>query len=233
MGMKTILVVDDEEHIVELISYNLENTGYAVVKADCGEKALEKLKNTPIDLVLLDWMLPGMDGIEVLKQIRRSPLWKKMPIILLTAKNDEISKVVGLEVGADDYLGKPFSVHELLARIKALLRRSEGTFEEVPEDKNIIRIENIVIDKARHIVEIEGQMIELSLKEFELLYYLAKNRGIVHSRDLLLEKIWGYDYEGETRTVDVHISNLRRKLEKDDKNPVLIKTVRGIGYKLA
>lgn len=230
MGIKTILVVDDEEHIVELISYNLENAGYAVVKADSGEKALEKLGSRRIDLVVLDWMLPGMEGIEVLKQICRSEQWKKMPIILLTAKNDETSKIVGLEVGADDYLGKPFSVHELLARIKALLRRSEGTFEETA---GIIYIDGIMINKAARIVEVDGKLVDLSLKEFELLYYLAKNRGIVHSRDLLLEKIWGYDYEGETRTVDVHISNLRKKLEKDDKNPVLIKTVRGIGYKLA
>lgn len=233
MGQKTILIVDDEEHIIELISYNLENAGYEVVRADRGEKALERLKSRQIDLVVLDWMLPGMDGIEVLKQIRRSVQWKKMPIILLTAKNDEISKVVGLEVGADDYLGKPFSVHELLARIKALLRRSEGSFEESLDGKNIIRLNNIVIDKAGRTVEIDGEPIDLSLKEFELLYYLAKNRGIVHSRDLLLEKIWGYDYEGETRTVDVHISNLRKKLEKDDTNPVIIKTVRGVGYKLS
>ncbi len=230
--MKTVLVVDDEEHIVELISYNLESAGYKVVKADCGEKALEKLKSCPADLVVLDWMLPGMDGIEVLKQIRRSAQWKKMPIILLTAKNDEISKVVGLEVGADDYLSKPFGVHELLARIKALLRRSEGSFEEA-EEKNILRINDIVINKAGRTVEVDGEPVDLSLKEFELLYYLAKNRGIVHSRDLLLEKIWGYDYEGETRTVDVHVSNLRRKPEKDDKHPVVIKTIRGVGYKLS
>lgn len=233
MRTKTILVVDDEEHIIELISYNLEKVGYAVVKADCGEKALEKLKDHQIDLLVLDWMLPGMDGIEVLKQIRRSSRFKKMPIILLTAKNDEISKVVGLEVGADDYLGKPFSVHELLARIKALLRRSEGSFEEPEEDRDHICIGNMSIDKARHIVEIDGQPIDLSLKEFELLYYLAKNRGLVHSRDLLLEKIWGYDYEGETRTVDVHVSNLRKKIEKNNKTSVSIETVRGIGYKLS
>lgn len=233
MRAKTILVVDDEEHIIELISYNLEKAGYAVVKADCGEKALEKLKDHQIDLLVLDWMLPGMDGIEVLKQIRRSSRFKKMPIILLTAKNDEISKVVGLEVGADDYLGKPFSVHELLARIKALLRRSEGSFEEPEEDRDHICIGNMSIDKARHIVEIDGQPIDLSLKEFELLYYLAKNRGLVHSRDLLLEKIWGYDYEGETRTVDVHVSNLRKKIEKNNKTSVSIETVRGIGYKLS
>lgn len=233
MGAKTILVVDDEEHIVELISYNLEKVGYAVVKADCGEKALEKLENCQIDLVVLDWMLPGMDGIEVLKRIRKSARLKKMPIILLTAKNDEMSKVVGLEVGADDYLGKPFGIHELLARIKALLRRSEGVFEEKEEDKYSIHIDNMVIDKARHVVKIDGEPIDLSLKEFELLYYLAKNRGIVHPRDLLLEKIWGYDYEGETRTVDVHVSNLRKKLEKDNKTSVKIETVRGIGYKLS
>lgn len=231
--MHTILTVDDEEHILELIAYNLERSGYHVLKAETGEIALEILKENKVDLVLLDWMLPGMDGIEVIKQIRMDQAYQNLPIILLTAKNEEINKVVGLEVGADDFLCKPFGIHELMARIKAVLRRSVGTMEVTKkEDSQLITIRNLVIDKERRTVLVDGLPVELSLKEFELLYLLAKNRGIVYSRDRLLEKIWGYDFEGETRTVDVHVSNLRKKIEKDDSNPEIIKTVRGVGYKI-
>lgn len=232
MSTKTILAVDDEEHILELIGYNLENGGYKVVKAESGEEALECLENNQIDLALLDLMLPGIDGIEVLRNIRSHPKYKKLPVIILTAKSDEISKVVGLEVGADDYLAKPFGVHELMARIKAVLRRTEGTLssnEAVNEEKTVI--DQLVINKTRRTVFVGNVQVELSLKEFELLYLLAKNRGIVFSRDSLLEKIWGYDYYGETRTVDVHIRNLRKKIEEDDNNPIYIKTIRGVGYK--
>ena len=231
--MHTILAVDDEEHILELISYNLETAGYHVLKAETGEMALEVLKENRVDLVLLDWMLPGMDGIEVIKHIRMDEAYQNLPIILLTAKNEEINKVVGLEVGADDFLCKPFGVHELMARIKAVLRRSGGLMEGKKNDSSeSITIQDLVINKERRTVTVSGQPIELSLKEFELLYLLAKNRGIVYSRDRLLEKIWGYDFEGETRTVDVHVSNLRKKIEKDDSNPEIIKTVRGVGYKI-
>jgi len=232
--MQTILAVDDEEHILELISYNLEKAGYHVLKADTGEMALEVLKENKVDLVLLDWMLPGMDGIEVIKQVRMNEAYRNLAIILLTAKNEEINKVVGLEVGADDFLCKPFGIHELMARIKAVLRRSTGGMmqAEKKDDSNLITIHDVVIDKERRTVSVGDQPIELSLKEFELLYLLAKNQGIVYSRDRLLEKIWGYDFEGETRTVDVHVSNLRKKIEKDDTNPEIIKTVRGVGYKI-
>ncbi len=232
--MQTILAVDDEEHILELISYNLEKAGYHVLKAETGEMALEVLKENKVDLVLLDWMLPGMDGIEVIKQVRMNEAYRNLAIILLTAKNEEINKVVGLEVGADDFLCKPFGIHELMARIKAVLRRSTGGMmqAEKKDDSNLITIHDVVIDKERRTVSVGDQPIELSLKEFELLYLLAKNQGIVYSRDRLLEKIWGYDFEGETRTVDVHVSNLRKKIEKDDTNPEIIKTVRGVGYKI-
>lgn len=242
--MKRILAVDDEEHILELVAYNLEQEGYEVLKAYSGEEVMPILENNPVNLVLLDWMLPGMDGIEVLKLIRSHEVYQKIPVIFVTAKGDEISKVVGLMVGSDDYIVKPFGIHELSARIKAVLRRSElGEYKPFgSEDKNavgedgnnkegIILLKGIEIDKRRRTVKVGGNVIDLSLKEFELLYLLAKNKGIVFSRDTLLEKIWGYDYLGETRTVDVHISNLRKKIEKDESHPEIIKTIRGIGYK--
>lgn len=232
--MKTILAVDDEEHILELVSYNLEHEGYHVLKAETGEDALAILDNQKVDLVLLDWMLPGIDGIEVLRKIRGNKQLRKLPVILLTAKSDEISKVVGLEVGSDDYLAKPFGVHELIARIKAVMRRSEDSFvEEETEKEDKIIIDYLEINRTRRSVTVNGNLVELSYKEFELLYLLAKNRGIVFTRDNLLEKVWGYDYIGETRTVDVHISNLRKKIELDESQPVFIKTVRGMGYKFA
>lgn len=232
--MKTILAVDDEEHILELLAYNLERDGYHVIKAETGEDALDILEKEKIDIVLLDWMLPGIDGIEVLRRIRANKTLKLLPVIFLTAKGDEISKVVGLEVGSDDYLVKPFGVHELLARIKAVLRRSENNFdiEEAEKEEKIV-IDYLEINRARRTVTVKGEPVELSYKEFELLYLLAKNRGIVFTRDNLLEKVWGYDYIGETRTVDVHVSNLRKKIEQDESQPVYIKTVRGMGYKFA
>lgn len=232
--MKTILAVDDEEHILELLAYNLERDGYHVIKAETGEEALDLLDKEKIDIVLLDWMLPGIDGIEVLRRIRANKALRTLPVIFLTAKGDEISKVVGLEVGSDDYLVKPFGVHELLARIKAVLRRSESSFEiEEAEKEEKIVIDYLEINRARRTVSVKGVPVELSYKEFELLYLLAKNRGIVFTRDNLLEKVWGYDYIGETRTVDVHVSNLRKKIEQDESHPVYIKTVRGMGYKFA
>lgn len=231
--MKKILVVDDEIHILELVKYNLVQSGYEAITAESGEEAIEYLQKEDIQLVLLDWMLPKMDGIEVLQWIRLNPKTMKLPVILLTAKSDEISKVVGLEVGADDYLAKPFGVYELMARIKALLRRADYSTQVAKpvKSEDEIRIDDIVINKARRIVIVRGEEIDLSMKEFDLLYLLASNRGIVFSRVNLLESVWGYDYIGETRTVDVHISNLRKKIEEDDAQPVYIKTVRGVGYK--
>lgn len=230
--MRRILVVDDEEHILELLEYNLVQEGYEPVLADTGEKALEILdKEDDIEICLLDWMLPGITGIDVLKKIRNSTNYGNLPVILLTAKGDEISKVVGLEIGADDYLTKPFGIHELLARIKAVLRRIDEKYSKNEDDEGKIIIDNLEINPARRTVSLSGNQVDLSYKEFELLYLLAKNRGIVFTRNQLLEKIWGYDYVGETRTVDVHISNLRKKIESDESHPVFIKTVRGMGYK--
>lgn len=230
MENATILAVDDEEHILDLISYNLEQAGYSVLKAMTGEDALEIMSRTEVDLVLLDLMLPGIDGIEVLKKIRNESGNKKVPVLILTAKSDEISKVLGLEIGADDYLSKPFGIHELQARVKALLRRSAGSLSR-DDETGVISIHDLVINKPTHEVTIHGRIIDLSRKEFDLLYLLASNRGRVMTRELLLERIWDYDYAGETRTVDVHVRNLRKKLEDDDNDPVYIKTVRGVGYK--
>ncbi len=234
MSTKTILAVDDEPHILELLQYNLESAGYEVVKAETGEDAMNYIENQSYDfaVILLDWMLPGIDGIEVLKRIRMNERYRNVPIIMLTAKSDEISKVVGLEIGADDYLSKPFGVHELIARMKAVMRRSGGVQPVTScEQEEIIKIDSLVINKTRRTVEVDGKSVDLALKEYELLYLLAKNKGIVFTRENLLEKIWGYDYLGETRTVDVHVRNIRKKIEKDDTSPVYIKTVRGIGYK--
>ena len=228
---KVILTVDDEEHILELIGYNLEINGYDVLKADSGEAALKLLQSEHVDLVLLDRMLPGIDGIEVLKEIRTDKNLKNLPVILLTAKTEEFDKVVGLEIGADDYIGKPFGIHELIARITAVLRRAGEGEEEEEAQEEILELDNLVINYTTRVVTVDGREVELSLKEFELLYLLAGNRNRVFSRDTLLEKIWGYDYMGETRTIDVHIRNLRKKIERDPDNPEHIKTVRGIGYK--
>lgn len=233
---KTVLTVDDEQNILELLKYNLEKNGFEVLQSDTGEGALELLKKHPVDIILLDLMLPGMDGIEVLKVIRSNDQFKMLPVIMLTAKNEEIDKVLGLEMGADDYLGKPFGVHELLARMKAVFRRTDELNKIMVRaigQEELIQIDQLMINKTTHEVSVGNQMIELSLKEFELLYLLAKNRGRVFEREHLLEKIWGYDYFGETRTVDVHIRNLRKKIEEDDSNPLYIKTVRGIGYKFS
>ncbi len=236
MSKKVILTVDDEEHILELIGFNLEINGYEAIKAETGEEALDILKREHVDLVLLDRMLPGMDGIEVLRRIRQDKSFGKLPVILLTAKTEEFDKVVGLEVGADDYIGKPFGVHELVARIKALLRRTSSEDEKADREEEEtqeqkLAVDNLEINYTTRVVTVDGQEVEMSYKEFELLYLLAGNRNRVYSRDNLLEKIWGYDYLGETRTIDVHIRNLRKKIERDPDHPAHIKTVRGIGYK--
>lgn len=236
MASKVVLTVDDEEHILELLKYNLEQSGYQVLQAESGEEAIQILDNKVVDLVLLDLMLPGIDGLDVLKYIRKTEAIASTPVIMLTAKGEEIDTVLGLEMGADDYIGKPFGIHELLARIKAVYRRlgAEPTVKGYKEDADeVISVGEIKINRVTHQVIVRGESIELPLKEFELLYLLSKNRGRVFDREYLLEKIWGYDYYGETRTVDVHIRNLRKKIEKDDKNPEMIKTIRGVGYKFA
>ncbi|MCT4542646.1 MAG: response regulator transcription factor [Vallitalea sp.] len=214
MSKKNVLIVDDEIHILELLKYNLENNNYHVIQAETGEEALIKLKNNSIDIVLLDLMLPGIDGIEVLKKIRGSEQYKKLPVIMLTAKNEEFDTVIGLEMGADDYVGKPFGIHEVLARMKALLRRTKENVEvsTQQEDEQTLHIGELIINKLTHEVIIRDKNLDLPYKEFELLYLLVKNKGRVFDRQYLLDKVWGYDYYGETRTVDVHIRSLRKKI---------------------
>ncbi|WP_010252631.1 response regulator transcription factor [Acetivibrio cellulolyticus] len=230
MSKKLIYVVEDEKHIQELIGFNLKENGYDVKCFDSGETMLSECQNMKPDLFLLDIMLPGIDGLEVCRRIKESSSLKKIPIIMLTAKNDEFDKVLGLELGAEDYITKPFSVRELIARIKVIFRRQADSVETNPEK---IKVGKITIDVARHEVYKEKQLIEMTYKEFELLKLLILNKGIVLSRELLLEKIWGFDYYGETRTVDVHIRYLRQKIEDDDNSPVYIETVRGVGYRFS
>ncbi|MFZ2257973.1 MAG: response regulator transcription factor [Clostridiaceae bacterium] len=229
MLAEKILIIDDEEHIIELIRYNLEASGYTTFEAYNGIDGLKLAKQHVPDLILLDLMLPGIDGLEVCRRLRSEANLKNIPIIMLTARSEEIDKVLGLEMGADDYITKPFSVRELNARIKALLRRVN--FQESDSESEVFNFSDVVVDFLKHEVKKNGIKIELTLKEFELLEHLIKNKGKVVTRDLLLDKIWGYDYVGETRTVDVHIRHLRQKLETDDSNPKYIETVRGIGYR--
>lgn len=231
MGKRTVLTVDDEIHILELLKYNLESAGYEVIQAESGEEAMELLYQYKIDAVILDLMLPQIDGLEVLRKIRSDETLRKMPVVMLTAKNEEFDKVLGLEMGADDYIAKPFSIRELLARVKALLRRLDETAAPKTTIQKVISTHGLEIGTETRSVTKNGKEIEMSLKEFELLKLLAENPGRVYSRDVLLEKIWGYEYIGETRTVDVHIHHIRKKIEEDDSNPIFIKTVRGYGYK--
>lgn len=226
--MTKILVVDDEEPILELLRFNLEKEGYQVCAAKDGQEALERVNDEQPDLLVLDVMLPGMSGIEVCQRLRLIPKYKQLPIIMLTAKGEEIDKVLGLELGADDYMTKPFSPRELLARIKACLRRLNNSVGET--DAQIMRGE-LKIDLNGFRVQVRGVETELTPKEFELLRVFATNPGKVYSRDELLERIWGYEYDGDTRTVDVHVRHLRLKVEKDPSSPEYIETLRGIGYR--
>ncbi|WP_027634131.1 response regulator [Clostridium hydrogeniformans] len=226
MAEEKILVVDDEDHILELIKFNLEKEGYKVLTSGNGIDALNIIKEEVPKLILLDLMLPGMDGYDICKEIRRDTLTSHIPVIMITAKGEELDKILGLELGADDYITKPFSVRELIARIKAVLRRTTTQFVETS-----YKFGNVAIDFQKHEIMKSGKRIDLTLKEFELLEILIKNKGRVMTRDFLLDKIWGYEYIGETRTVDVHIRHLRQKIEDDDKNPKYIETIRGIGYR--
>jgi two-component system alkaline phosphatase synthesis response regulator PhoP len=229
MAKEKILIVDDEEHIVELIKFNLLNAGYDVFTANDGIEAVKIAKAEKPNLLLLDLMLPGIDGFDVCKEIKRDNEMKKTSIIMLTAKGEELDKILGLELGADDYITKPFSVRELLARVKAVLRRT-NTFNEI-EENDVYDSQNLKVDFERHEVYVNEKKVDLTLKEFELLQILIKNRGKILKRETLLDKIWGYEYIGETRTVDVHIRYLRKKIEEDDKNPRFIETIRGVGYR--
>lgn len=227
MNKDKVLIIDDEEHIVELIKYNLESNGFDTVEAYNGMDGIRLAKEEKPSLILLDLMLPIMDGLDVCKNLRRDEDTRSIPVIMLTAKSEEIDKILGLELGADDYITKPFSVRELVARIKAVLRRSGSDTEET----STFSFADVLIDYDKHQVTKNNEKVELTLKEYELLEILIRNKGKVLKRDVLLDKIWGYEYVGETRTVDVHIRHLRQKLEDDDRNPVYIETVRGIGYR--
>ena len=226
MSDKTILVVDDERNIVELVKLYLGNEGYAVETAYNGREALRKFSQQPPDLIILDLMLPEVDGYEVCRQIRRE---SRVPIIMLTARGDDVDTIVGLEIGADDYMAKPFNPRELVARVKAVLRRTEPDPVATADAKNLIELGNTLIDLARHEVTIENKVVELRAKEFDLLRVLSQNIGIVLDRDRLLNLVWGYEYFGDTRTVDVHVAHLRDKLQGSSAH---IQTVRGTGYKL-
>ena len=227
MANEKILVVDDEEHISELISYNLISNGYKVITANNGIDAIKLAIEEKPSVILLDLMIPGKDGYDVCKEIRNYKEIRNTPIIMLTAKSEEVDKILGLELGADDYITKPFSVRELLARVKAVLRR----FSIIQEDDGTLEFGDLTVNFEKREILVNGNKLELTLKEFELLEILIKNRGKILTRDTLLDRIWGYEYIGETRTVDVHIRYLRKKIEEDDKNPKLIETIRGVGYR--
>ncbi|WP_085509079.1 response regulator transcription factor [Thalassobacillus devorans] len=223
-----ILIVDDEESIVTLLKYNIEQAGYDTDVAYDGSEALHKADENDYDLIVLDIMLPELDGMDVCKQLRINKM--DTPILMLTAKDDEFDKVLGLELGADDYLTKPFSPREVVARIKAILRRANRTVQE--EKKDTIEIADLVIYPQQYEAAINGKQLIFTPKEFELLLYLAKHKGKVLARDQLLSAVWNYDFVGDTRIVDVHVSHLREKIEPDTKKPVYIKTIRGLGYKM-
>jgi two-component system, OmpR family, alkaline phosphatase synthesis response regulator PhoP len=220
----TILVVDDEQHIIDLAKMYLEQEGYRVDSATDGKMAFQKILKTLPALVVLDLMLPGMDGWEICRRIRAE---SDVPIVMLTARSDDIDKIVGLELGADDYLTKPFNPRELVARVKAILRRADR--RPMTNSDNAIAIDNLSIYPERRVVTVDGKGVDLRMKEFDLLLTLAEHRGMVFSREKLLNIVWGYDFAGETRTVDVHVAHLRHKLE--GMRPQ-IETVWGVGYKL-
>ncbi|MGA5691122.1 response regulator [Cytobacillus pseudoceanisediminis] len=230
---KKILVVDDEQSIVTLLQYNLQQAGYEVITAMDGQEGKDLAISEKPDLIVLDLMLPKLDGIEVCKQLRQQKI--ATPILMLTAKDDEFDKVLGLELGADDYMTKPFSPREVVARVKAILRRTQfvpEAAEEKTEDGDSLRIGGLKIFPQHYEAYFEDELVELTPKEFELLLYLAKNKSRVLTRDQLLSAVWNYDFAGDTRIVDVHISHLREKIETNTKKPVYIKTIRGLGYKL-
>jgi two-component system response regulator RegX3 len=222
-----ILIVEDESSFSEALSFLLGKEGYEVAVAATGTEAIKQFNENGADLILLDLMIPEVSGVEVCKTIRTT---SQVPIIMLTAKDSEIDKVVGLELGADDYVTKPYSSRELIARIKAVLRR--GSSEDVTPENGIHSVAGIRLDTGKHQVTVNGTLISLPLKEFELLEFLMRNSGRVLTRTQLIDRIWGGDYYGDTKTLDVHIKRLRSKIEADPANPVLIQTIRGLGYKL-
>jgi two-component system response regulator RegX3 len=225
-----VLIVEDEDSFVEALRVGLQREGFVVDIARDGREALDRFSENEPDLILLDVMLPKISGIDVCREIRSQ---SQVPIIMVTAKGEEIDTVVGLEVGADDYVPKPYRLRELVARMRSLLRRSNwsGEAEEV-EDDGLLRVGPIVLDRERHEVTVDGREVQLPLKEFQLLALLMANNGFVVTRQTLIDRVWGYDYVGDTKTLDVHIKRLRAKVEPNADNPELIVTIRGLGYKL-
>ena len=229
MNSRKILVVEDDATLLDIIKYNLKRDEYEVSTAADGAEALEQAWNAKPDLIILDLMLPKLSGLEVCRILRKE---MTVPILMLTARNEEIDKVVGLEVGGDDYMTKPFSMRELMARVRAMLRRVEMLSVDSTTGDNIIRINDLEINFARRRAVLAESVLDMTSKEFDLLAFLARNRGIVFNREQILEKVWGYDYAGDTRTVDVHIRWIRGKIEPDPGKPQRIITIRGVGYKL-
>lgn len=233
MGNKKILIIEDEPNIRELVLYNLKTNGYDGIAAEDGIMGITLVHREKPDLILLDIMLPGKNGYEICRELREEG--NKIPIIMMTAKTEESDKVMGLEYGADDYISKPFGIREMMARIKAVMRRYEATSGEVHEETGsdtIISAGDLSINVERHEVTVGDRLVELTLKEFELLQYMMENRGHVFSRDQLLNNVWGIEYAGETRTVDVHIRHLRQKLSDGENDDNYIENIRGKGYKV-
>jgi DNA-binding response OmpR family regulator len=231
LAVYTVLIVEDDRTLLDLLKYNLNKEGYRPLTATDGLLGLEMARREKPDLIILDIMLPRMDGMEVCRTLRKE---MTIPILMLTAKAEEIDKVLGLEIGADDYMTKPFSMRELLARVHAMLRRSEmlqSTVEKNNAEQESIHSGQLEIDIGRHNIKYNGRTLEMTPKEFDLLVFLVRNKGQVFNREILLSKVWGYDYAGDTRTVDVHIRWLREKTEENPESPVHLITVRGVGYK--
>ena len=236
MAKKTILVVDDEKPIVDILTYNLQKEGYSTLEANDGEEAIKIATEKKPDLILLDIMLPKVDGLTVCKKLRHT---LNVPILILSAKDEEIDKILGLELGADDYITKPFSVRELMARVKANLRKAEiqvqstDAIEEPKKESILIEVGELSINIEKFEVKVRGKVIDLTLREFEVLKYLANQPGQVVTRETLLEKVWGYEYYGDIRTVDVTVRRIREKIEKDTSAPKILITKRGVGYYIA
>ena len=235
--IQKILVIEDEEYIQELLQYNLEKNGYEIQIEGDGKSGMEKALSGEFDLILLDLMLPYVNGIDICQAIRRNQKTVNTPVIMLTAKAEELDKVLGLEMGADDYVTKPFSIRELVARVKALLRRTSPIVLDKEDRKEVkqpfLSIRNITMDLDKFVAYKDKEKLVFTLKEFELLKMLLENKGKVLTRDFLLENVWSYDYAGETRTVDVHVRHLRNKIGDDEAEFPLIETIRGVGYRMS